>query len=370
MLREKERAMREMNQAEFFPHGGDVYRNEVQCDFSVSVNPLGMPAEARRAFRAAERELGQYPDPENRALKEALSFRYGVPEEEILCGGGASGILAAALLAVRPERILLPVPSFSGYRYAVRAAETASGKAVVTELFRLEEKEGFALNERFLNSLRMARQCPDLMILCNPNNPTGRETEQEILLEILAYCGKNGVRLLVDECFLELLPGGKEKSLIRFLPDHPELMLVGGPTKTFGMPGLRAGWLFCHDREMVRRVSRLLPEWPVSVPAARAAAAALQDPEPWLLKSREFIRRERSFLEKGLRRLGCAIYPGTANFIFFSTEKEIGERLLERGILIRSWNEDVGESGRYYWRISVRRHAENVTLLKVLSEIL
>ena len=149
-------------------HGGDVYRNDVQCDFSVSVNPLGMPAEAKRVYREAERKLQQYPDPENEALVRAISARYEVPEEEILCGSGASGILTAAVMALRPERVLLPVPSFSGYRAAIRAVETVTGRAVVTEFFLLREEDGFSLDDRFLRRLRDNRQYPDLIIRKSP----------------------------------------------------------------------------------------------------------------------------------------------------------------------------------------------------------
>ena len=175
--------MKEGLYTESWIHGGDVYRNDVQCDFSVSVNPLGMPAEAKRVYREAERKLQQYPDPENEALVRAISARYEVPEEEILCGSGASGILTAAVMALRPERVLLPVPSFSGYRAAIRAVETVTGRAVVTEFFLLREEDGFSLDERFLRRLQENRQYPDLIILCNPNNPTGREIRPEILRE-------------------------------------------------------------------------------------------------------------------------------------------------------------------------------------------
>ncbi len=356
---------------ERWAHGGDVYRNAVRCDFSVSVNPLGMPAEAKRVYREAERKLQQYPDPENEALVKALSARYGVPEQEILCGAGASGLLTAAVMAVRPERVMLPVPSFSGYRAAIRAAETVTGRAVVTDLFELREEDGFALDERFLRRLRENRQCPDLIILCNPNNPTGREIRQEILRETLQFCREKGARLLLDECFLELLPGGAEKSLRRELPRHPELLILCSFTKTYGMPGLRAGWLLCSDRGLIRRIGRIQPEWSLSVPAQETARAVLtDDAENYLVRSREFIRKERSFLEKGLKRCGCTVFPGSANYLFFCSKKEIAADLLARGFLIRSWTENAAGNGKYYYRIAVRRHAENATLLKTLQEIL
>ncbi len=329
-------------------HGGDVYRNDVQCDLSVSVNPLGMPAEAKRVYREAERKLQQYPDPENEALVRAISARYEVPEEEILCGSGASGVLTAAVMALRPERVLLPVPSFSGYRAAIRAVETVTGRAVVTELFPLREEDGFSLDERFLRRLRDNRQYPDLIILCNPNNPTGREIRPEILRETLLFCREKGTRLLMDECFLDLLPGGEEKSLKRELPRHPELLVLGSFTKTFGIPGIRAGWLFCSDRELVRRIGRIQPEWALSVPAQETAGAILSgDPESYLLRSREFIRKERGFLEKGLKRCGCTVFPGSANYLFFSLGKEIAADLLARGFLIRCGDGKAAGNGKY-----------------------
>ena len=148
-------------------------------------------------------------------------------------------------------------------------------------------------------------------------------------------------------------------------------MILCSFTKTYGMPGLRAGWLFCSDREMIRRIGRIQPEWSLAVPAQETAREVLTgDTESYLERSREFIRKERDFLEKGLKRCGCTVFPGSANYLFFSSDKEIAADLLARGFLIRSWTENAAGNGKYYYRIAVRRHAENATLLKILQEIL
>ena len=134
-------------------HGGDIYRNYVRLDFSVNVNPAGPPAAAVSAYRKAARMLDRYPDPESARLKAALAVRHGLSPEMILPGNGASALLGAAVTALRPESILLPVPSFSGYPFAVRMMETASGAQPRILCYELKQTEEFRLTEEILKEL-------------------------------------------------------------------------------------------------------------------------------------------------------------------------------------------------------------------------
>ena len=94
---------------------------------------------------------------------------------------------------------------------------------------------------------------------------------------------------------------------------------------------------------------------------------AASEPE---VKQEKKTKAEVVKYSKGLKRCGCTVFPGSANYLFFSSKKEIAADLLARGFLIRSWTENAAENGRHYYRIAVRRHAENVTFLKTLQEIL
>ena len=194
------------------PHGGGVYGRAVDLDFSVNTNPLGTPPAVVRAVEESARLLCRYPDPHCRALVPALSESEGVPEEYILCGNGAAELIFSFCLAARPRSALELAPTFSEYAAALAAA----GSRV--ERFPLEEGAGFAVTEGILEALE-GTDC-EAVFLCNPNNPTGRLIAPDLLEEICRVCRRRGLRLFVDECFLELSDGGRERSLKKYLPEY------------------------------------------------------------------------------------------------------------------------------------------------------
>ena len=109
-------------------HGGDIYNNEVKLDFSVNINPLGMPDTVKGAIAKAITHCDQYPDPTCAKLKQTLAQefavkRYDVSERDILLGNGASELFMAIVHAIRPRRAVIPAPSFSGYEYAMQAVD-------------------------------------------------------------------------------------------------------------------------------------------------------------------------------------------------------------------------------------------------------
>ena len=104
-------------------HGGDIYSHPVRLDFSVNINPLGMPEELENALGLAVRRCQEYPDIHNTRLKQAVSSALQVPQENLLFGNGASELFLGILHALGPKKILIPVPSFYGYEYAARAVE-------------------------------------------------------------------------------------------------------------------------------------------------------------------------------------------------------------------------------------------------------
>ena len=101
-------------------HGGDIYRNEVELDFSINVNPLGMPERVRQALFQAVSDCTKYPDPEMERLTDCVRNVLGVKESSIVFGNGASELFQAVIHTIRPKKILIPVPAFYGYEYAAK----------------------------------------------------------------------------------------------------------------------------------------------------------------------------------------------------------------------------------------------------------
>ena len=227
-----------------YGHGGDIYRNRnVELDFSVNVNPLGMP---NFVWEAAQRSIAfctGYPDSSCENLRGRLSELTGVPEDQMIFGNGAAELIFRLVQEVRPKKAVIPAPSFAEYETALRSCGTEIA------FFYLKEAESFFLNiSEFLDFLRAEQ--PEIIFLCTPANPTGTMIRQADLSKILDYCKKHGILLVLDECFVEFLDEERSCGCIReFLdwetgrPEHGgSLFLLRAFTKTYAMAGLRLGF--------------------------------------------------------------------------------------------------------------------------------
>lgn len=341
------------------PHGGDVYLQTVRLDFSANVNPFGAPKEVREAVRAAAGNLDAYPDPRCGELRRALAKQLGVYAGEIVCGNGASELLFQFCAALRPKRALLPVPCFSDYEAALRAAGCAPA------YFPLLREEGFQLSSQILNAIIPETE---LLMLASPNNPTGLCVAPALLRQILTRCRETGTWLFLDECFFELTDAERADSLLTELREHDRVFLLRAFTKAWAMAGLRLGYGICKNPVLLNRLCALSQAWNVSGPAQAAGLAALRRPD-WPEQARTLISREKPRLKKALEQLGLTVLPGDANYLFFSGPPELDSKLAERGILIRNCANYRGlRVGDY--RVAVRKRRNNRELIETMREVL
>lgn len=346
---------------EQYDHGGDIYGpNPPVLDFSISLNPFGPPRKVLEAAREAVLDWDRYPDPRCRGLRAAAAARYGVPEEVLLFGNGASDLIDRFLLSLRPETAILLAPTFSEYRRVLEGLGCQ-----VKEHLLLRERE-FAAADRLLDAIRPG---VDLVFLCDPNNPTGRRMEPELLQEVLERCRAVGAVLAVDQCFLELSEGDPD-ALVGEL-ERGGLMLFRALTKSYALAGLRLGYCLCAHRELLEKMERLGPPWPVSVPAQAAGETALREFPDWPRRSLPLLAKERERLTWELGRLGLWVCRSSANFLLFQGPEGLGEQLVrEKGILVRDCGNYRGFSDAGWYRIGLRQEEENTRLLQALEEIL
>ena len=260
---------------------------------------------------------------------------------------------------------------FSEYEKAL----TCSGWTAFPH-FLIEEK-GFFPDGSIADRIR--REEPDLVFLCNPNNPTGILYPPELLMDILEACQETGARLAVDECFLDFVHPGKASSMVNHIERFPELFILKAFTKNYGMPGVRLGYGISSDPDLLERMRRNTQPWNVSMIAQRAGLAALQDTEH-IQKGLDIVEEERRFLSDALAERGFIVCRGEANFILFRTGKNCADllkkrkttlfrELLDKRILIRDCSTFAGLREGYY-RIAVRTREENRRFTEALEEVI
>jgi len=167
-------------------HGGNIYQESLDgkewLDFSANINLLGMPDAVYRAAVYGVKLSEQYPDVEKQELTKQFAHRFSLPEEMILWGNGAAELFYAFCFAVRPKKALLAVPAFLEYERAL-----SSVGCQIEELY-LQREERFQFTEKLQRKLLEKIRETEVLILCNPNNPTGWLLSQEFLLECRKEC--------------------------------------------------------------------------------------------------------------------------------------------------------------------------------------
>lgn len=326
-------------------------------DFSASINPLGPPPSAIRAIQTHLQELKAYPDPRYQGLRQALSqVHSAINPEWILPGNGAAELLTwAGRELAQLETVCLLTPAFGDYHRSLQAFDA-----------NLVECPMSVVEGQWSGGSYLTQQGGGLL-LNNPHNPTGRLFSQA---EILPYLQQFDL-VVVDEAFMDFLPPQQQQSLIPWVADYPNLVVLRSLTKFYSLPGLRLGYAIAHP-DRLQRWQRWRDPWPVNVLAVAAGIAGIQDlafqHQTW-----EKLASARLQLFQGLAELPqFHPYPSAANFLLVYSQKSVSQlqtALLQRHqILIRDCL-SFEELGDHYFRVAVRTPTENQRLLDALANV-
>jgi threonine-phosphate decarboxylase len=342
-------------------HGGiySVNPRLVRLDCSSSINPLGTPKKAIAAVKMSANSLVQtYPDPECRELKKSLSRYLGIDSEWVTLGNGAIEIIywfAHTTTSVR-GRVVIPTPTFCEY-------EVASQKIGAEVTF-------VPLNNFDLDTdtiIEKARGA-DAVFLCNPNNPTGMLATKQIMKIIENI--DSSTKILLDECFIELADNPEANTMIDQISEFDNLVILRSLTKSFGLAGLRVGYSVCNPT-LAKKLSTNKIPWNVNSLAQVAGVTALRE-RRCLSKARALIKKERRFLHDNIEKLE-SFHPIRSDSNFFlvhlqgRSSTQFRDRLLKNsGVLVRDCSTFTG-MGAQYIRIAIKKHSENILLLKALE---
>jgi threonine-phosphate decarboxylase len=345
-------------------HGGDIYRNKVNMDFSVNLNPMGVSKEVFKEVEKSLERISCYPDIRQAKAREIIAKALGVKAEEVCGGNGASELIMAAARAIKPQKALLFEPAFGGYEYALKAADCDIDRLC------LKRENGFKFTME--DVARLSLDC-DIAFVCDPVNPTGAGISDEVLLKLLEVFREKNITVCLDESFLWLSDKSEafgQEHFAKLIDKYPNLIIIRSLTKILAMPGIRMGIAVASSGNIEKMIKQL-PEWNLSAPAEAGIMAGIK-----LIYETDFsvrcvkeITSEREYLTKELRELGLKTYDSCTAFILFEGPKDLYERALEKGILIRDCSDFCGLSDGYY-RIAVRRHEDNKELIRILRGII
>ena len=378
-------------------HGGNIYKvfreknlKEI-LDYSSNINPYGIPESLKSRIIENLEILERYPDPDYVELREKLAHLNKIDISDIVLGNGATEIIFLFMKVINPKKILIVSPTFGEYERAVKATEiprdivslSCSGdnknienKEIEIEYFELKESDDFKLNIGNLKNELEKKY--DLLIICNPNNPTGKFLKLAQTEEILKECNKYDTKLFIDEAFIEFLADGMKESIINTEENKKNLFVTRAFTKFFAIPGLRLGYGMYFDKELEQKISEKKEPWSVNNIAEMAGLTVLDDTE-YIEKTLKWITKEKIYMYEKLNEIsGIKVYETEVNFItgkidekLFSeglNVKILREKMLEQGILIRDASNFKFLDERFF-RLAIKNRKNNDRVIETLKKI-
>lgn len=339
-------------------HGGDVYEENIDVDFSANSNAYGVPPDVLNQLQNSLPQISQYPDPYCRELIQALSEYENLPAKYILCGNGAAELIYAFCDAVKPKCVLELAPTFSEYTASLQ------DKDCHIERHLLRKEEDFSVNDSLLTTLINKR--PDVVFLCNPNNPTGRLIEPSLLEKILKICEAENIFCLLDECFIEL--SDRNEEAITYLASNSQLFILKAFTKSYALAGLRLGYCLSSNEKVLENMSKAVQPWNVSL-LAQIAGVAVTSQRDYLEETKKLLHTQRKWLKSELERIGIWVCPSDTNYLLFQGPEHLDKSLREHRISIRNCDIFPGLSSGWY-RIAVRTPEENRLLIETIRKVI
>lgn len=301
------------------PHGDDLHRfpaGHIRANFSSNVWPYGMSEGLADALAKSLGAVGSYPPPHAETVRQHLGEALGLGADAVMALNGAVEGIYLVAQAFAGQQSHVVVPTFGEYERAC----LLNGHHV-----HFVHEEAFAASQQLPQGLWW---------LCNPNNPTGKIYSAAWLDQLV---GDNPqCMFVVDEAYISLSP--KSQSLLPVLTRHRNLLVLVSLTKSYAMPGIRAGYLAAHP-DLVRRVSAFQPPWSVGVPALAAIGYAVEN-RPFDHSSLVGYLADSKQLQRTIASIdGCRVTPSDLGFFLVDTPLPAStlkkELAVKHGILVR-----------------------------------
>ena len=355
-------------------HGSDIeaasaYYNipkeDIVC-FSSNVNPLGLSESLKRVLADNLDVLSTYPDRNYSNLKSALAKYCGAPAEYFLVGNGSTEMISVLIQTRHPKKALVISPTYSEY------GRELSLIGCTLDEYVLKESNNFQLDfDDFSKCMQNGKY--ELVILCNPNNPTSSALTVFQIHRMLEICRRNNSFLMIDETYVEFTDQICEYSAMSLLTEYDNFIVLRGVSKFFASPGMRFGYAASSNDELHQAFQRLQNPWSLNSLAAFAGEIMFFDTE-YIEETRTHILSEKKRMMDALSTISCLkLYPAHANFVLTKillpgvTSYHLFDDLMKKGLMIRDCSSFECLDGEFF-RFCIMHTEENTILLEAIHD--
>lgn len=353
-------------------HGANLYDLSRQfgfskdefMDFSSNINPLGSSNRAKQYIIDNINMISMYPDPNYISLKKSISRYCNCDENNIILGSGATELISSFIDTVNPSKALLVSPAYSEYEKELKKI-----KCDITKYY-AKSNNNFKIDlNDFINEINSNDY--KLIIICNPNNPTGFTFSNNEIEEILK---STSAFIMIDETYIEFTDT-KIYSCTKLVDVYSNLFVIRGTSKFFSSPGIRLGYGLIGNNKVKTNINSNLDLWNVNIIASSMGEIMFIDNE-FIENTTNIMLHERNYLYNELRKFkDLYVYESQGNFILCNikskkfTGKELREKLIPHKIIIRDCSSFDGLD-EYYFRVCVLKSESNRILIDKLKTIL
>ena len=354
-------------------HGSDLekiekiygIKKEDIVSFSANVNPLGLSQRLKDELPSHMNVICTYPDRDYTRLREVIAGYCGTEAENVLVGNGSTELITLFIKTRAPHKALIIGPTYSEYE---RELSLGGG---VSLYFPLKEEEGFILNtDALIGSLN---ESVDMLILCNPNNPTSSAVKMQEMRRILDACKTYDIFVMIDETYVEFARDYDAISCVPLTSIYNNLCILRGISKFFAAPGLRLGYAICGDTDLMKDIAAIKDPWTINSLAEVAGQLMFTDSE-YIKATKDLIFSERERVTGALRSTaGLKVYDPVANFVLVRITKEnvdadiLFDRAIRRNMMIRNCSTFPFLDNSYF-RICFMKPEDNDALLSLIRE--
>lgn len=274
-------------------HGSDLekieqiygIKKEEIVSFSANVNPLGVSPMLRSTLSNHIDAITTYPDREYTALRKCIADYVDTDYENIIMGNGSTELISLFIQIEHPKKALIIGPTYSEYE---REISLGGGTCLY---YPLKEEQDFSLDVAHFTS--QLNESIDLLVICNPNNPTSTAITRRDMRKILDICKQNDIFVMVDETYVEFADNYDEINSIPLTAFYNNIVILRGTSKFFAAPGLRLGYAVTGNRDLIKAINTRKNPWTINSLAVIAGEIMFKDTD-YIQATKQLISTERA----------------------------------------------------------------------------
>lgn len=356
-------------------HGSDLEKIEENygipkeriVSFSANVNPMGFSKKAEEALKNNVSVISRYPDRDYKELKKAIASYTGASSKNILLGNGVTELLTLFINLISPGYAVIIGPTYSEYEKDLKRCGSKIGYITA------KEASDFVLTPDII--IEETPSETELVILCNPNNPTSGTLFKKDLAKLCEDFQKRNIWLMIDETYVEFSERSHEITAADLTGTYDNLFVLRGTSKFFATPGLRLGYALTGNEDLLDRAAKAQDPWNVNSAADLMGTVMFQD-TAFIDSVRKTVEQEKEYVCGSLSSIkGIRIFPANGNFVLVKlpenslTSGELFDVLIRQGMMIRDCS-TFSVLGNRFIRICFMSHEDNEKLILAIKEAL